>query len=194
MVTERHEPRRCAWVNVKNPRYVFYHDNEWGRPVWDDRVLFEFMVLESAQAGLSWEIVLNKRDAYREAFYGFDVARVARATETDIARLLENPAIIRNERKVRAAVTNARAFERIQEEWGSFGRYMWSWVGNTPIQNNWPDDSAVPLTTPLARAMSNDLKARGCAFLGPTIWYAYMQAVGMVRDHTTDCFLSKKRG
>ena len=186
------QPMRCGWVNIDNPLSVSYHDNEWGKPVRDDCTLFEFMVLESAQAGLSWETILKKREAYRKAFYDFDVARVARMTEKDVARLMENPGIIRNERKIRSAISNARAFEQVQKEYGSFARYLWSWVTDKPIQNNYTRSSDVPTTTPLAITMSTDLKARGFTFLGPTIWYAYMQAVGMVNDHTLECFRHKE--
>ena len=182
------QPVRCAWVKMDNPLYISYHDNEWGRSVHDDRTLFEFIVLEGAQAGLSWETILKKRDAYRNAFHDFDVAHVTRMTEKDVARLMDNPAIVRNERKIRSAISNARAFEHVQKEHGSFARYLWAWVSDTPIHNNWSDITAVPTTTPLSITMSTDLKARGFTFLGPTIWYAYMQAIGMVNDHTSDCF------
>lgn len=179
---------RCAWVKIGNPKYVAYHDTEWGRPVTDDRILFEFMVLESAQAGLSWETILNRREEYREAFYDFDPARVARMREKDVERLMRNPGIIRNERKIRSTIKNAQAFLIVQREHSGFAEYLWSWIGHTPIQNNWRDIALVPATTPLAIEMSKDLKKRGFTFLGPTIWYAHMQAVGMVNDHTTDCF------
>lgn len=183
---------RCAWVKMENPKYVVYHDTEWGEPITDDRALFEFMVLEGAQAGLSWETVLNKRDAYRETFHDFDPARVARMTEKDVERLMRNPGIIRNERKIRSAIKNAQAFLIAQKERGSFAEYMWSWVGHAPIQHIWRNITFIPATTPLAIAMSKDLKKRGFTFLGPTIWYANMQAVGMVNDHTTDCFRHKE--
>lgn len=184
----KNEPIRCAWVKMENPKYVSYHDTEWGVPVSDDRTLFEFMVLESAQAGLSWETILNRREGYRETFHNFDPVRVARMTEYDVRQLMQNQGIIRNERKIRSTVKNAQAFLMVQKEYGSFAEYMWSWVGHTPVQNNWSDIIRIPTTTPLAVAMSKDLKKRGFIFLGPTIWYAYMQAVGMVNDHTTDCF------
>lgn len=175
-----------------NPKYVAYHDTEWGKPITDDRILFEFMVLESAQAGLSWETILNRREEYRKAFYGFEAVRVAKMTEKDVARLMQDAGIIRNGRKIRSAIKNAQAFLIAQKEHGSFARYMWSWVDQMPIQNNWSNITCVPATTPLAIQMSKDLKKRGFTFLGPTIWYAYMQAIGMVNDHTTDCFRHKE--
>lgn len=188
----KHGLKRCAWVKMGNTKYVAYHDTEWGVPVTDDWTLFEYMILEGAQAGLSWETILNRREGYREAFYNFDPERVAKRTEKDISRLMRNPDIIRNERKIRSAIQNARAFLMVQNEFGSFARYLWPWVNNKPIQNRCRKIADIPTTTPLATSMSIDLKRRGFTFLGPTIWYANMQAVGMVNDHTTDCFRYKE--
>lgn len=182
------ELKRCTWVNNKNSAYVKYHDKEWGVPVFDDQTLFEFIVLESAQAGLSWEIILNKRDGYRKLFKNFDPKKVALFTKRDVARLLKDERIVRNRLKIEATITNARAFRSIQKEFGSFSNYMWGWVNNTPIQNAWKHDEPLPAVTELATAMSKDLKKRGFKFLGPTVWYAHMQAVGMVNDHSVECF------
>jgi len=182
------EKQRCAWVPVNNPLYVKYHDEEWGVPVHDDRLLFEFLVLEGAQAGLSWLTVLRKRENYRQAFDGFDPPRVARYDEAKIQRLLQNPGIIRNRLKVRAAVTNAQAFLKVQEEFGSFDRFIWSFVNGRPIVNAWKRDGEIPASTPLSDTISRELKRRGFKFVGSTIVYAHMQATGMVNDHTTDCF------
>lgn len=184
----REMKRRCAWAKGKSKQYVDYHDHQWGVPVVDDRRLFECIVLEGAQAGLSWEIILNKREGYRAAFYGFDPGRVARMGEHEVHALLSNPDIVRNRRKITSAVRNAQAFLCVQDEYGSFARYMWRWVEETPITNRFTTSAEVPATTQLAVAMSRDLKKRGFSFVGPTIWYAHMQAVGMVNDHTTDCF------
>lgn len=188
------ELKRCAWTNLKNPLYVKYHDEEWGVPVRDDRKLFEFIVLESAQAGLSWEIILGKREGYRKAFRGFDPKKVARMTEKDIAKLLKDPGIVRNRLKIRATVNNAKRFLEVQKEFGSFSNYMWGWVNGKPVKNAWKTIKELPAKTPLAEAMAKDLKKRGFSFLGPTVWYAHMQAVGMVNDHTRDCFCYSKRG
>jgi len=182
------EKQRCAWVPVNNPQYVKYHDEEWGVPVHDDRLLFEFLVLEGAQAGLSWLTVLRKRENYRQAFDGFDPPRVARYDEAKIQRLLQNPGIIRNRLKVRAAVTNAQAFLKVQREFGSFDRFIWSFVNGRPIVNAWKRDGEIPASTPLSDTISRELKRRGFKFVGSTIVYAHMQATGMVNDHTTDCF------
>ncbi len=178
---------RCAWVGSE-PLYLDYHDREWGVPVHDDRRLFEFLILEGAQAGLSWLTILRKRQNYRAAFAGFDPERVARFGEAEQAALLANPGIVRNRLKVAAAITNARAFLAVREEFGSFADYMWRFVDGTPIQNAWRDSSEVPATTPVSDAMSRDLKKRGFRFVGSTICYAHMQAVGMVNDHTVNCF------
>jgi DNA-3-methyladenine glycosylase I len=178
---------RCAWCG-DDPLYVAYHDEEWGVPVRDDRTLFEFLILEGAQAGLSWSTILNKRQGYLEAFDGFDVEKVARYGEKKIVELLENPGIVRNRLKVRSAVSNAQAFLEVQEEWGSFSDYIWSFVDGVPIQNRWRSLSEIPARTPLAETISKDLKKRGFRFVGPTIVYANMQATGMVNDHVIDCF------
>lgn len=168
-----------------------YHDREWGRAVRDDKKIFEFLVLESAQAGLSWLTVLRKREGYRKAFANFDAGRVARFGAREEARLLANPAIIRNGAKVRAAINNARAFLAVQKEFGSFSRYMWQWVGNKPLKHEIAALKDYPTRTPEAEAWAHDLKKRGFKFLGPTTLYAHMQAVGMARDHMRHCFLYK---
>ena len=178
---------RCEWCGA-DPLYVAYHDEEWGVPVHDDRLLFEMVVLDGAQAGLSWITILRKRDAYRKAFDNFDPAKVARYTDKRIARLLENPGIVRNRLKVRSAVQNAKAFLVVVDEFGSFDRYIWRFVGGKPIQNRWRKVADLPATSGESDAMSKDLKKRGFQFVGTTICYAYMQAVGMVNDHTTRCF------
>lgn len=178
---------RCTWV-TEDPLYIAYHDEEWGVPLHDDRALFEFLILEGAQAGLSWLTVLRKREAYRKAFAGFDPEKVARFTPRKIERLLENPGIIRNRLKVHSAVTNARAFLKVQEEFGSFDRFIWDFVDGKPIQNRWGSDAELPAKTPLSDRISKELKRRGFKFVGSTICYAHMQATGMVNDHTTDCF------
>ncbi|MBN1196641.1 MAG: DNA-3-methyladenine glycosylase I [Candidatus Aminicenantes bacterium] len=180
--------QRCAWVPPDNPLYVTYHDREWGVPVHDDRLLFEFLVLEGAQAGLSWLTVLRKREHYREAFDGFDPERVAGFDDARIQRLLQNPGIIRNRLKVRAAVSNARAFLNVQEEFGTFSRFIWQFVDGRPIINAWKTIADVPASTSLSDAISRELKRRGFKFVGSTIVYAHMQATGMVNDHTVDCF------
>ncbi len=180
-------PVRCAWC-LGDDLYLDYHDNEWGAPLHDDTKLFEFLVLEGAQAGLSWITVLKKRPAYREAFDGFDFTKVAQYGEDKVSSLLANSGIIRNELKIRSAIRNARAFLRVREEFGSFDNYIWDFVGGSPIQNAWPDLSQVPAQTPLSNKISRDLKRRDFNFVGPTIVYAHMQATGMVNDHTVDCF------
>ena len=168
--------------------YRSYHDEEWGAPLHDDRKLFEFLVLEGAQAGLSWITVLKKRPAYRQAFDNFDFTKVAEYDEGMISSLLENPAIIRNKLKIRSAIRNARAFIKVREEFGTFNDYIWDFVDGTPIQNAWQHGSGIPAETPLSNKISRDLKRRGFNFVGPTIVYAHMQATGMVNDHTIDCF------
>ena len=178
---------RCPWCG-DDPLYVAYHDREWGVPVRDDRALFEFLILEGAQAGLSWLTILRKREAYREAFEGFDPTRVAAMNGRAVRRLLADPGIVRNRLKIEAAIGNARAYLAVQEERGSFAAYIWSFVGDRPIQNAWTSLSRVPSTTPLAEAISRDLKQRGFRFVGPTIVYAHMQATGMVNDHLVGCF------
>lgn len=164
---------------------IAYHDNEWGRPLHDDRALFEFLTLEGAQAGLSWLTILRKRERYRKVFAGFDPVRVARFTPAKIERLLDDPGIIRNRMKVESAVSNARAYLKVQREFGSFDAYAWRFVGGKPVRRK--HRSGIPATTPEAEALSKDLRLRGFRFVGPTIMYAFMQAVGMVDDHTTDC-------
>lgn len=177
---------RCSWA--RTPLSVAYHDLEWGVPVHDDRVLFEFLTLEGAQAGLSWETILKKRDAYRRAFSGFDPAAVARFTPAKVERLLANPGIVRNRLKVLSAVSNAKAFLKVQKEFGSFDAYVWTFVGGAPRVNRWTAFRKVPPRTPESDALSRDLLRRGFKFVGSTICYAFMQAVGLVNDHTVDCF------
>ena len=179
--------KRCDWTG-SDPLMVDYHDREWGVPVHDDRLLFEFLVLEGAQAGLSWATILRKRDNYRAAFDGFDLATVAAYDDSKVAALLSDPGIVRNRLKVRAAIQNARALMVVQLEFGSFDRYQWSFVGGEPHQNSWNSMSEIPATSPESEALSKDLKKRGFRFVGPTICYAHMQAVGMVNDHVVSCF------
>ncbi|MHC1697193.1 MAG: DNA-3-methyladenine glycosylase I [Geobacteraceae bacterium] len=178
---------RCAWVG-DDPLYRAYHDEEWGVPVHDDKLLFEFLTLEGAQAGLSWLTILRKRSGYREAFAGFDPAAVARFDGAKVGELLVNTGIVRNRLKVESTITNARAFLAVQQEFGSFDAYQWRFVDGRPISNSWQSIGEVPASTPLSDAMSRDLKQRGFRFVGSTICYAHMQAVGMVNDHTVDCF------
>jgi len=182
---------RCKWVAGGAPNYIEYHDTEWGVPSRDDRVQFEFLVLEAAQAGLSWSTILNKRDGYRKLFANFDVQKVARFTERRIEKMLLDPSIVRNRLKVNAAVVNARAFIEVQEEFGSFSEYIWRFVDGRPIQHRFRKDSDIPATTPESDALSKDLKQRGFKFVGSTIVYAHMQATGLVNDHLTDCFRHK---
>jgi len=178
---------RCEWAGT-DLLYVAYHDEEWGVPVHDDRKLFEMLVLEGAQAGLSWSTILHKRSGYLAAFDGFDIEAVAGFNETDVARLLGNPSIVRNRRKIESAIANARGVLAIQEEFGSLDEFLWSFVGGEPIQNAWKTLSDIPAQTEQSAAMSKTLKKRGFNFVGPTICYAFMQAVGMVNDHITHCF------
>lgn len=187
MTARTMEPTRCGW-GASHPLYVPYHDTEWGVPLHDDRRIFEMLVLEGAQAGLSWLTILKKRDAYRRAFDRFDPRRVARYGEARIARLLADEGIIRNRLKVRSAVTNAQAFLAVQEEYGTFDRYVWQFVGGRPRQNAWRTLEEVPARTAESDAMSRDLRSRGFKFVGSTICYAHMQATGMVNDHLVDCF------
>ena len=182
---------RCAWSEGVSEDYENYHDTEWGVPVVDDRTQFEFLILEGAQAGLSWSTILNKRAGYRRNFAEFDPAKVARFTERRIEKILEDPGIVRNRLKVTSAVTNAKAFLEVQKEFGSFSKYIWGFVGGRPIQNAFEKDSDVPATSPESDALSKDLKARGFKFVGSTIIYAHMQATGMVNDHVTGCFRYK---
>ena len=178
---------RCPWVG-SDPLYQRYHDDEWGIPLHDDRRLFEMLVLEGAQAGLAWVTILRKRDDYRKAFDHFDPGRIARYDNRRITRLLDNPGIVRNRRKVESTVSNARAFLAVQEAHGSFDAYIWRFVEGTPIRNQWRRMSTVPAETTESHAMSKALKHRGFRFVGPTICYAFMQATGMVNDHLVDCF------
>ena len=180
--------KRCAWVSGADPLMLEYHDREWGVPVRDDRKHFEFLVLEAAQAGLSWAIVLKKREGYRRAFAGFDPEKVARFNARQIEKLLSNPEIVRNRMKIEAAVRNARAFLKIQDEFGSFDSYCWSFVDGRPRLNRWKVMRQIPATSSESDAFSKDLKHRGFSFVGSTIVYAHMQAVGMVNDHLVDCF------
>ena len=179
--------KRCGWCG-DDPLYVAYHDEEWGVPVFDDQTLFEFLILEGAQAGLSWSTILKKREGYRRAFDGFEAEMIARYDGVKISALLTDPGIVRNQLKIGSAVTNAQAFLKIQDEWGSFSKYIWSFVDGRPIQNAWRSLSEIPARTPVAEALSKDLKKRGFRFVGPTIIYAHMQATGMVNDHLVDCF------
>ncbi len=179
--------KRCEWVGASRIEKK-YHDQEWGVAVHDDRTLFEFLILEGAQAGLSWTTILKKREGYREAFDNFDAEKIARYPATKIAELLENPGIVRNRLKVGAAVTNARAFLDVREEFESFDAYIWRFVDGHPVTNAWKALSDIPTSTPVSDAMVKDLKRRGFKFVGTTICYAFMQAVGMVNDHTVDCF------
>src|SRR5215467_13665225 len=182
---------RCGWCG-SDPLYVRYHDEEWGVPVHDERTLFEFLILEGAQAGLSWNTILNKRGNYRRAFDGFDPKRVASYDRRKMKQLLADPGIVRNKLKIAAAIGNAKAFLRVQEEFGSFDRYIWQFVGGKPVVNKRTAASSVPARTNESDAMSKDLKHRGFRFVGSTICYAFMQAVGMVNDHRVDCFCYKR--
>lgn len=182
------EPNRCGWVPVKNPEYKKYHDEEWGVPVHEDKKHFEMLILEGAQAGLSWEIVLKKREGYRNAFKGFDVQKVAKMQDKELEELMQNPNIIRNRLKIFSARKNAIAFMNIQEEFGSFDNYIWAFVGGKPIISNIKDISEIPVKTEISDKISKDLKKRGMSFIGSTIMYAYMQAVGLVNDHVVDCY------
>ncbi len=179
---------RCPWVDLTKPDYIAYHDKEWGVPVHDDRRLFEFLTLESAQAGLSWYTVLNKRENYRKAFDQYDPKKVARYTERRVTKLLNNPGIIRNRLKVLAAISNARKFLEVQKEFGTFDAYIWQFVNGKPIVNRLRNMKDYPVTTPESNALSKDLRQRGFTFVGSTICYAHMQATGMVNDHLTTCY------
>ncbi len=178
---------RCSWVKDK-PKEIAYHDEEWGVPITDDHKLFEFLILEGAQAGLSWSIVLQKRENYRKAFADFDPQKIAQFDEQKQQELIQNPGIIRNKRKIAATITNAQLFLELQAKYGSFASYIWQFVEGQPIQNHWKTIEQIPVSTPQSDAMSKDLKQRGFKFVGSTICYAFMQAIGMVNDHTTDCF------
>ena len=178
---------RCEWCG-SDPLYIAYHDDEWGTPVHDDLLLFEFLILEGAQAGLSWSTILKKRENYRKAFHFFDWEKIANYTESDVTRLLSDPGIVRNRRKIESAIRNAQGVIKIKEEFGSLDSYLWRYVKGIPIQNKWKSMKELPAKTGISEMMSKDLKKRGFNFVGPTICYAFMQAVGMVNDHTTDCY------
>ena len=183
---------RCSWAPTDKPLLVAYHDHEWGRPEHDDRKLFEMLILEGAQAGLSWLTILQRRDAYRTAFHNFDPAKVAKMTGVALERVLTKSGVIRNRRKVYAARTNARVFLAIQKEFGSFDRYLWQYVDGKPLINHPRSPKTIPASTSLSATISKDLKRRGMSFVGPTIVYAYLQAVGVVNDHVRDCYYAKK--
>ncbi len=182
--------KRCTWPS--NELAIAYHDSEWGVPLHDDQRLFEFLVLEGAQAGLSWDTILRKRENYREAFDGFDANKVARYTDKKIEKLLQNEGIIRNRLKIVSAVSNAKAFLKVQKEFGSFDKYIWSFVDRKPIVNKWKETSQVPATSEVSDTLSKDLKKRGFKFVGSTIMYAHMQATGVVNDHLVSCFRYKE--
>lgn len=188
----RVEILRCPWVDLSKPDYIGYHDKEWGVPVFDDRIIFEFLTLEAAQAGLSWYTVLRKRDHYRQAYKDFAPEKAARFNASDIERLIQNPGIIRNRLKIEASVNNARRFLEVQEEYGSFSRYIWGFVGNRPKINIIRTLTDYAATSRESDALSSDLKKRGFKFVGSTICYAHMQATGMVNDHSIDCFRRKE--
>lgn len=181
---------RCEWC-LKDPIYVRYHDEEWGVPVYDDRKLFEFLILEGAQAGLSWLTILKRRDGYKKAFANFNVQSVANFDSTKVQSLLNDPGIIRNRLKIASAIQNAKSFLEVQKEFGSFSRYQWGVVNDRPIQNRIPTLKSIPATSPISDQWSKDLKKRGFKFVGSTIMYAHMQAVGMVNDHVDNCFRKK---
>lgn len=187
-MSDDHNVCRCPWVDLGKPDYVAYHDEEWGVPVHDDRKLFEFLVLESAQAGLSWYTILRKREGYRQAFAGFDPEQVARFDDAKVQELLSNPGIVRNRLKILATINNAQRFLSIQQEFGSFDAYIWRFVGGQPIVNEFRTLAECPATTTESDALSKDLKKRGFKFMGSTVCYAHMQATGMVNDHLLDCF------
>ncbi len=182
---------RCKWAEGTSLDYIEYHDTEWGVPVWDDRTQFEFLILEGAQAGLSWSTILGKRDGYRRLFADFDPEKVARFTKARVEKILKDPGIVRNRLKVESAVSNAGAFLEVQQEFGTFCDYIWDFVGGKPIQNRFSKDGDIPATSPESDALSKDLKKRGFKFVGSTIIYAHMQATGMVNDHVTGCFRYK---
>jgi DNA-3-methyladenine glycosylase I len=184
--------KRCGWASLDDPLYQEYHDKEWGVPVHDDRVIFEFLVLEGAQAGLSWGTILRKRENFRRAFDGFDPAKVARYDKKKVGRLMNDSGIIRNRLKIQSAIQNAKAFLRVQQEFGSFDSYVWRFVGGKTKVNSWKSMKDIPAMTPESEAMSKDLLRRGFRFVGPTICYAHMQATGMVNDHVLGCFRYKE--
>ena len=182
---------RCQWAEGVSLNYIEYHDKEWGVPVWDDRAQFEFLILEGAQAGLSWSTILNKRDGYRKNFADFDVQKVARFTKKRVEKILLDPAIVRNRLKVESAVSNAKAFMAVQDEFGGFSDYIWGFVDGKPVQNRFKKDNQIPATSDTSDALSKDLKKRGFRFVGSTIIYAHMQATGLVNDHVISCFRHK---
>ena len=182
---------RCKWAEGVSPDYIRYHDEEWGVPVYDDHVQFEFLILEGAQAGLSWSTILNKRNGYRDAFADFEVQKVARFTKKRVEKLLQNPAIVRNRLKIESTITNAKAFLAVQKEFGSFSDYIWDFVDGKPLQNRFKKFGDIPATSPESDALSKDLKKRGFKFVGSTIMYAHMQATGLVNDHVVGCFRHK---
>jgi len=185
-------PRRCAWVTLGNITYEHYHDTEWGVPVHDDKIFYEFLVLEGAQAGLSWETILKRRDAYQEAFADFDWHKVAKYDQSKINQLLTSSHIIRNRAKILSAINNAQCFERVRQEFGSFDNYVWQFVRCSPLQTHRKNISEIPTSSAESQALSKDLKRRGFSFVGPTVMYAFMQATGLINDHTCDCFRYKE--
>ncbi|MGT2960080.1 DNA-3-methyladenine glycosylase I [Streptococcus caballi] len=178
---------RCAWVKMNNPLYVDYHDEEWGRPLHDERALFELLSLETYQAGLSWETILNKRSAFKAAFHNYEIDKVAAMTDEELEAILQNPAVVRNRSKIYATRNNAQAFLKIQKDFGTFNHYIWSWVGFTPINNVVKDYSQAPSKTELSERLSKDLKKRGFKFVGPVCTYSFLQAAGLVNDHELSC-------
>lgn len=187
----RKDVNRCKWC-TNDPIYQAYHDNEWGVPRFDDQILFEMLILEGAQAGLSWITILKRRENYKQAFEGFNVDKVANYGSEEVDRLLNDSSIIRNKLKIKSAIRNAQVFKQIQNEYGHFSRYIWEYVGGRPIVNSFISADQVPVTSQIAIALSKDLKKRGMSFVGPIIMYSYMQSIGMVNDHTLDCFIRKK--
>ncbi len=183
--------KRCFWVNLKNPLYIDYHDKEWGRPIKDDQELFELLILEGAQAGLSWETVLKKRESYRNLLHQFEIKKCSQLKNSYLEKILLDSGVVRNRLKIFSIPINAKGVLQIQKEFGSFSNYLWSYVGHTPIRNKIKSKNDMPVTSPIAEEISKDLKKRGLKFVGPTIIYAFMQATGLVNDHTTDCFCSK---
>ena len=179
--------KRCSWVS-ESQLYIEYHDNEWGEPVADDETLFEFLILETFQSGLSWSTILNKRAQFRIAFDGFDCQKIAKYTAYKFELLMQDTGIVRNKLKIRSAISNAQCFIAVQKDYGSFSNFIWAYVNGQPILNEFENSAAVPATTELSELISKDLKKRGFKFVGATVMYAYMQAIGMVKDHTTDCF------
>lgn len=183
--------KRCTWVDLNKPHYVEYHDNEWGRPVHDDNMLFEMLILEGAQAGLTWETILKRRAEYKRLFKNFDPKKVAKMTDAELEEILQNPGVIRNRLKIYSTRKNAEIFLKIQKEFGSFDKYLWSFVQNKPIIKKRKSMQDLPSSTKVSDVLSKDLKKRGMSFVGSTIMYAYMQAVGLVDDHMQNCFLAK---